>query len=112
MGKVKNQENLPFHTVRRILKTHIKADVTKEYVEFVKTFLEELIQEIANASIQELDKVNQLRSIQNMPKLKRIDSSIFKNFVEQIFKSTSNFNSGEVAETSRNTTLSEAVEVA
>jgi len=103
---------LPYFTVWRILKTHIDNDVTECYVDCVKCYIEDLLEKMAEASVKELDRVNGLRQIQNLPELRRIDSCIFLNFVDKLFNYTPDFNSGEVAETSRNTTLSEAVEVA
>ena len=106
-----DNKEIPYHTVRRILKQYIDNDVSKNYVLYVKSFLEDTIRRIAIVSLDELDEINQIRDIQRIPKLRRIDSSIFIKLVENLFNDESVFNRGEAGQTNRDTVLSEAIEV-
>ncbi len=106
-----DNKEIPYHTVRRILKQYIENDVSKNYVIYVKSFLEDTIRRIAISSTDELDEINHLRDIQRIPKLRRIDSSIFIKLVENLFNDDPVFNRGETGRQNKDTVLSEAVEV-
>jgi len=106
-----NNNEIPYHTVRRILKQYIVNDVSKNYVICVKSFLEDSIRRIAMVSMDELDEINHIRDIQRVPKLRRIDSSIFIKLVDNLFNDDPVFNHGETGQCNEDTVLSEAVEV-
>jgi len=106
-----DNKEIPYHTVRRILKQYLDNDVSKNYVICIKSFLEETIRRIAIGSMEELEEINHIRDIQRVPKLRRIDSSIFIKLVENLFNDGSVLNHGEIGQTNRDTILSEAVEV-
>jgi predicted transcriptional regulator len=100
------KEAIPYKTVRRILKTHTDKEVTREGVTYVKEFVENLLKEIAEECIKEQEEQNRLRRIQKLPQLKRIQVSAFKRLLGSLFNETPDFNMGEVAQYSSDTTLS------
>jgi len=107
-----DNNEIPYHTIRRILKQYIDNDVSRSYVVNVKCFLEETIENIAIASLQELERINQLRGTQSLQKLRRIDGSILLNLMDDLFKLASDVNNDEIGQSNSDTILSEAVEVA
>ena len=102
----------PYHMLRRFLKAQIEYEISKEYILYVKEFLDEMLNQIAIGTLKELDEINRLRGIQKLHKLKRIDESIFINLLDKTFKPKMNFNHGETGRTNKDTVLSEAIEVA
>lgn len=66
------KKGLPYHTIRGILKTYIANDVSREYVISVTSILEDIIESIAIASLNELNRVNELRILHNLRPLKRL----------------------------------------
>ena len=94
-----------------IVKQYIDNDVSCDYVLCIKLFVEEILRRITVASIDTLDEINRIREIQRLPKLRRIDSTIFIKLVENLFNDDSVFNCGETGQSNKDTVLSEAVEV-
>ena len=105
------KEKIPYKLVRRILKTHTDKEITREGVTYVKEFVENLLKEIAEECIKEQEEQNRLRRIQKLPKLKRIQVSVFKRLLDSLFNETPDFNMGEVAQYSRETTLSDKADI-
>ena len=105
------KETIPYKLVRRILKTHTQKDITREGVICVKEFVENLLKEIAEESIREQEEQNRLRRIQNLPQIKRIRVSVFKRLLGSLFNETPDFNMGEVAQYSSDTTLSDKANI-
>ena len=78
------KEKIPYKLVRRILKRHTNADITREGVEFVQDYVENLLKEIALECIKEQEELNKFREIQKLPKLKRIQVSVFKRLLDSV----------------------------
>lgn len=72
------QMQISYNTIYRILKEYFRISVSKEYVESVKYFLEEIIKDIATGSKSEFDSLNELRRFHNLKPLKRISIEHFK----------------------------------
>jgi hypothetical protein len=79
MGKI------PLNTVRRILKEHIKGDVTQEGVIYVRDFLQDMLIQLADNCAVEQERTNLLREQLGIRKCKRIDKSVFINLSTQLF---------------------------
>lgn len=105
------KETIPYKLVRRVLKTHTDKEVTREGVTYVKEFVENLLKEIAEECIKEQEEQNRLRRIQKLPQLKRIQVSVFKRLLDSLFNETPDFNMGEVAQYSSDTTLSDKADM-
>ena len=101
---MESTKGVPYHTVRGILKEHISNEVSKEYVNNVKCILDELIEVIAIASLEELDKSNSLRSLHNQRLIKRVDDT-HQNIANYI-KLYNNAEVGNSAQHSSETELS------
>jgi hypothetical protein len=84
-----NNIELPYHLIRRNLKEVIENDVSRNYVNCVKGFLEEILEKIAISTILTLEYDNKLRSMANLPEVRRVDYSLFvkvkENLLNQIF---------------------------
>jgi hypothetical protein len=98
---------LPYRTVKRILKENVNGEVTHQSVVCVKSFLDNLCKDIAKASLKEFEKYNELRRFHNLPKVKRIPSSIYKNVLSVLYKEISDVINDDVGNAQEvNTTLS------
>ena len=105
-------KELPYKTIRRILKEHTKKDITREGVTYVKMLLDTILLDISVSTTIELDEENRYRRYQNQPELKRIPVSIFKKISGRVLKEHSDFKNGKLGVLNRNTNLSQASEVA
>ena len=65
--------SLSYNSVYLILKSHIdEYQISRAYVEDVMSILDDTIKEIATDSVTNLDRENELRSINNLKPIKRI----------------------------------------
>jgi len=109
------ENRIPYKLVKRILKEYLEdSEISKEYVENVRKYLEEIIKDIANKSKEQLEVNNHFRKIQGLPKLKRYRSDLLRNLylnhLAEIYKLYPDFKIGDVGNASANvtTTLSDA----
>ena len=80
---------IPLNTVKRILKEHIKGDVTQEGVIYVRDLIQDMLIQLADNSVVEQERTNGLREQLGIRKCKRIDKSIFINLSTQLFNKPS-----------------------
>ncbi len=102
------RNEIPYKTVRRILKNYIEGEVPHTGVKSVQHLLDEICINVATASNIEYQNHNQLRQIHSLPKHKRIPESILISLCNELYKQLKCFNDGEIAQHSRDTILSKA----
>ena len=107
MGKI------PLNTVKNIISDYWDGDISQECVNEVSGIISNFIDMLIREGVNEFKDYNGRRQLQGLPELKRLQSSVFIKFADELFKQTPDFKFGEVGNYNRNTTFpTEAIEVA
>ena len=95
-------------------KLHQEGGITKRSVKYYKDLSERICKYVIEKSIEEHYRINELRQIQGMPKLKRIDVSKHKYFSGIDINTIIDFLNGESGQGNNDTDLSKyaGVEIA
>jgi hypothetical protein len=102
---------LPKKTIKRILTNECGGQVSTESVEFIQSFIENLLKDICKDVVIKQEKDNKLRKFHGLPPKKRFDVSIFKLVsVESINPQYSIIGVGEEGHRNRETSLSKKAE--
>jgi hypothetical protein len=100
---------LPYKVIQRILKGYCRRQqISKQSVEYVKSFLENQLEEICRYAIEDLKETNSIRKRAGLPEQKRISVSQFKNLPMKPYNPTDYFNLDERGHRNRETRLSKA----
>jgi len=110
MNTESNNRTVSQRGIERILRKNLNGSISKQSVEFLQLYFEELIQQqlrlICGNVIIRQEELNTLRMFHGLPEKKRFDLSIFLNGVGEIFNPSSDWKvEGEVGKL-KNTTLS------
>lgn len=101
---------LPVNTVKRIIKEHWDGEISQECVKKLGMIVSDFVDELIKEGVEEFNKHNRLREIQKLPKLKRLDVSIFKNLSTNVYNSVTGRNNGEIGQNNSDTIFLKADE--
>ena len=87
---------IPIKVIRDRLKEYHKGEISIEACLEVRDILTNVLDIIAEAGELEFQKQNRIRQKQNLPKIKRLDSSVFINLLANLLKRKSNNNTSEI----------------
>ena len=103
---------LPLNTVKNVISEYWDGEISQECVNDVSEIISNFIDMLIREGVKEFKDYNGRRRIQGLPELKRLQSSVFMKFADELLKPTPDFKLGEVGNYNRNTTFpTEAVEV-
>lgn len=85
---------IPIKIVKQALKKYHQGEISTEACIEVREILTNILDVIAQSGAIEFEEQNRIRQEQNLPKTKRMDSSVFIKFSEILFKPHPAFNSG------------------
>ncbi len=94
------------------IKTRIKeywdGEIPKECIKEVNAIVSDFTDMLINEGIEEFNEYNRRREIQGLPKLKRLDASVFKNLSTKTYNDVPDFNHGELGQSNIDTNSSKA----
>jgi len=105
MGKI------PLNTVKNIISDYWEGDISQECINEVSEIISNFIDMLIREGVNEFKDYNGRRRLQGLPELKRLQSSVFIKFADELFKQTPDFYDGDTGLYNSETVFLEAVEV-
>lgn len=99
---------LPKKTIKRILTNECGGQVSTESVEYIQSFIENLLKDICKNVVIKQEEENKFRKFHGLPSKRRFDLNLFLNLVEGDIKTNPLLQGvGEEGHHNRDTSLSE-----
>ena len=93
--------------IRQIVKQHMGDNpISEKVIENIKKRCSEYVNEICKSVVEDFNENNRIRKMQNLPKLKRLQVSEYKNLLTRTNKLESDFCMGVAGQYNKDTAIS------
>ncbi|MCJ7571998.1 MAG: hypothetical protein MUO82_09010 [Candidatus Thermoplasmatota archaeon] len=90
--------NIPLKTIKRIMKKYYNGGITTNTCNYVRDLVLNFAEDVSKECVKEFDDYNMRRREHNLPVLKRLDTSVFVDLNNKIYKHIFNKIFGEVGQ--------------
>lgn len=77
--------SLPVHPIHRFLQKHYDGEISHETTFLFKQYLEELIDTLAEETVESFNEANKQRKLQGLQPIKRLDAHSFNKAKGKLF---------------------------
>lgn len=92
---------IPLKPIKRILKKYYNGEITTNSCIYVRDLVLNFTEYVIEECVKEFEDYNIRRQEHNLPVLKRLDTSVFVDFSDKIYKSLLNKTFGEVGQSNK-----------